>query len=145
MAPGPGRLAEPSIAPLFVAGMQNVEASVALFGVPADKAPAATPFSVIVRHVVLPKQPMAPVDWPVQNTPTPDAVAVRVPVMAGARLTGIVPMKVAAFGGQSRVRPSGFVLMQSIPDRAPLLHLPLPGLPGLPPAEHFGQRAVPVR
>jgi hypothetical protein len=59
MAPGPGREAEPSTAPLPVAGMQKVEARVMLFGAPGASAPAGVPFSVLARRWGLPKQPGA--------------------------------------------------------------------------------------
>src|SRR5262249_60490634 len=72
MAPGPGRSADASTSPLLVAAMQNTDASVALAGVPVLMAPAAAPFSVIVRHAALPKQPNAcplVLLWPGQKFP----------------------------------------------------------------------------
>jgi len=39
--------------------MQNTEASFELAGVPVVMGPDAAPFSVIVRHAELPKQPNA--------------------------------------------------------------------------------------
>src|SRR5262245_16696967 len=71
MAPGPGRSADALTSALLVAAMQNTEASVALAGVPVVTAPAATPVSVMVRQVELPKQPAwGAASWPVQNRPT---------------------------------------------------------------------------
>jgi hypothetical protein len=56
-APGPGRSADESTSPLPVAAMQNTDASVAGAATPFVIGPAATPFSVIVLHAWLPKQP----------------------------------------------------------------------------------------
>src|SRR5262249_32521053 len=60
---GPARSADASTSPLPVAAMQNTDASVADAGVPFVMAPAATPFSVMVRHAGLPKQPNACPIW----------------------------------------------------------------------------------
>jgi hypothetical protein len=68
--------------------MQNTEASVPLAGTPVVIGPDGAPFSVIVRHAELPKQP-APV-WPVQKMP-PGSVSVAVPVLRGVRFTLIGP------------------------------------------------------
>ena len=143
-APGPGRLADPSTAPLPVPGMQKVDPRVTGFGTPVVIRPAGTPFSLIVRHALLPKQPAALTPWPGQNWPVA-FVEVRVLVSAGERLTEMVPIFVAFVGMQSRVRPVGFVLVQARPLRSPPMHVPTPGLPGLPVAEHFGHSWTPVR
>ena len=143
-APGPGRFADPSTAPLPVPGMQKVAARVAVVGAPIVRGPAATPFSLIVRQSLLPKQPCAVTVWPGQNWPVA-FVEVRVLVSDGERLTEMVPIFVAFVGMQSRVRPAGFVLVQGRVLRAPPTHVPTPGAPGLPVAEHFGHRARPVR
>jgi len=87
-APGPGRSAEASTRPLPVAAMQNVDASVAPAGVPTLTAPAAAPFSVIVRQAALPKQPAWV--WLGQKSP-PAFVDVAVPVVSGDRFTLITP------------------------------------------------------
>src|SRR5215831_1763912 len=168
MAPGPGRSAEASTSPLPVAAMQNTEASVAGAGVPVVTAPAGTPFSVMVRHAVLPKQPT--VCWLVQNAPVA-FVSLAVPVVSGVRLTEITPTcepsqqlpppavqgqasaaqpplpgppghGVAGLPtppvGQSRVTPVELVVVQAIPARGPRSQVPVPGLLGEPVAEHFG-------
>src|SRR5262249_12014466 len=55
--------------------MQNTEPSVAAAGTFVRTCPAAEPFSLIWRQVVLPKQPTwVPVPWPVQNRPAELAV-----------------------------------------------------------------------
>src|SRR5262245_11144716 len=88
MAPGPGRSADTSTSALPVAAMQNTEASVALAGVPVVTAPAAAPFSVMVTHAGLPKQPG--LIWPGQKRPVA-FVALAVLVVSGERLMGITP------------------------------------------------------
>src|SRR5262249_13457667 len=73
--------------------MQNTAASVAVAGVPAVMAPDATPFSVMVRHAELPKQPKAgpfTLLWPGQKFPVA-FVLLAVPVVSGERLTRITP------------------------------------------------------
>ena len=73
--------------------MQNTEASVADAGAPLLMAPAATPFSVIVRHAELPKQPnWCPfvLLWPGQKFPA-GSVLLAVPVVSGERFTWITP------------------------------------------------------
>ncbi len=57
VAPGPGRLAAKFTRTLDVDGMQNTDASVTDVGVSSVIGPAGEPFSVIVAHAVLPKQP----------------------------------------------------------------------------------------
>ncbi len=57
VAPGPGRLAAKLTRTLDVAGMQKTDASVVWAGVSSAIGPAGEPFSVIVAHAVLPKQP----------------------------------------------------------------------------------------
>src|SRR5215468_2060912 len=160
MAPGPGRSADASTSPLPVAAMQNTEASVALAGVPVGTAPAATPFSVMVRQAGLPKQPAC--GWLGQNRPVA-FVALAVLVVSGERLMGITPTCepstqapppgvqgcVASVPpvGQSRVTPVELVVVQAIPARGPRSQVPVPGLLGVPVAEHRGQGCptLPVR
>jgi hypothetical protein len=75
--------------------MQNTDASVALAGVPVLMAPDAAPFSVIVRHAVLPKQPNAcplVLLWPGQKFPV-ELLLLAVPVVSGERLMGITPAR----------------------------------------------------
>jgi len=145
---------------LPVAAMQNVEASVAAFGTPGVTAPAAAPFSVIVRQAALPKQPACV--WLGQKRP-PAFVDVAVPVVNGDRFTAMAPtwepsMQAPPPGvqgwpasvppvGQSRVTAKELVLVQAIPARGPRSHVPVPGLDGDPLAEHFGQgwARLPVR
>src|SRR5262245_56577204 len=149
--------------------MQKAEASVAVAGTPAVIAPAGSPFSVILVHAPLPKQP---VDiWSGQKTQSA-ADLFEVPVVSGDRSTGIVPTKVPSMQlvpgvqgwvasvppvRQSRVRPWELVVVQSMSLRGPRSHFPVAGLLGLPTAgrlggvlpvsEHFGQGcpALPVR
>jgi hypothetical protein len=67
MAPGPGSLKIEFANPSAVGGMQNTEASVVFAGIPGVMGPAGEPFSVMVRHVLLPaplKQPTACAVWP---------------------------------------------------------------------------------
>src|SRR5262249_44920338 len=156
MAPGPGRSAEASTRPLPVAAMQNTEASVALAGVPVVTAPAATPVSLIVRHAVLPKQPNAcpfVLLWPGQKFPV-ELVLLAVLVESGERLMGTAPtcepsMQAPPPGvqgcvasvppvGQSRVTPVELVVVQASPARGPRSQVPVPGLLGVPVAEHRG-------
>ena len=162
-APGPGRLAEPSTSPLPVAAMQNTEASVTLAGVPGVMGPAGVPFSVMVRQVSLPKQPAWSGPWPGHRSPA-GSVSEATPVVSGERSTGIAPMcepsmqrpppAVQGFDGglappvgQSRVSPVELVVTQVRVARGPRSHVPVPGLLGVPVAEHFGQgwAKLPVR
>src|SRR5262245_8625654 len=90
-APGPGRSAAPFTTALLVAGMQNVAASVAFAGTFVRTCPAGEPFSLIVRQLVLPKQPAwVPASWPVQNRPSA-LVVLAGPVVSGGRGTPIPP------------------------------------------------------
>src|SRR5262245_37427447 len=85
MAPGPGRSGAPMGS--MVPRMQNTEASVASAGTFVKTVPAGEPVSVIVRQVVLPKQPAwGPPSWPVQNRPT-ELVVLAGPVVSGERVT----------------------------------------------------------
>jgi hypothetical protein len=71
--------------------MQNVEASVAFFWTFVRTCPAGEPASLIVRQVVLPKQPWwGPVPWPGQNRPV-ELVVLAGPVVSGERLIAIAP------------------------------------------------------
>src|SRR5262245_22188841 len=71
--------------------MQNTEPSVAAAGTFVRTCPAAEPFSLIWRQVVLPKQPTwVPVPWPVQNRPT-ELVVLTGPVLSGERVTPSAP------------------------------------------------------
>ena len=80
---------------------------------------------------------------------------VAAPVVSGERLTEIAPtcapsMQLPPPGvhgfdasappvGQSRVKPVELVVVQAIPVRGPRSQLPVPGLAGVPVAEHRGQ------
>src|SRR5262245_18952555 len=71
--------------------MQNTEPSVAAAGTFVRTCPAAEPFSLIWRQVVLPKQPTwVPVPWPVQNRSAELVVLAR-PVVSGERVTPSAP------------------------------------------------------
>src|SRR5262249_51017888 len=151
MAPGRGGSAEASTSPLPVAAMQNTEASVALAGVPVGTAPAATPFSVMVRQAGLPKQPAC--GWLGQNRPVA-FVALAALGVRGGRLMGSAPAREPSTQappagvqgcvgsvppvGQSRVTPVELVVVQAIPARGPRSQVPVPGLLGVPVAEHRG-------
>src|SRR5262249_3176133 len=60
VAPGPGRSPTMSMTTLFELGTQTTDARVTLAGVPIASFPAATPVSVMLRQVPLPKHPGAP-------------------------------------------------------------------------------------
>src|SRR5262249_43380215 len=81
MAPGRGRSATASMLPWPGDGMQNTEASVAVAAVPGLTGPAAVPFSVMVTHAPLPKQPG--LIWLGQNMPFASAGRLRVEVSRG--------------------------------------------------------------
>lgn len=145
------------------------DASVALVGIPLESGPAGTPFSVMVRHAGLPKQPSCDAPWPGQKRP-PGSVSLTVPVVSGDRVTLIVPMCLPSqqspppivhgqlLGaqlpglpgqgvpgdptppvGQSRVYPVELVVVQGSPARGPRSQVPVPGLLGEPVAEQRGQ------
>ena len=70
-----------------------------------------------------------------------------VDVSSGERSTGIVPRSKLASappGVQSRVRPFEFVEVQAPPRLAPRSQVPVPGVLGVPLAEHRGQGCVPL-
>src|SRR5262249_34706034 len=70
-APAARRSAAPFPPELRVGGMQNPARGVGFPGTFVSTWPAAEPFSLIWRQVVLPKQPTwVPASWPVQNRPT---------------------------------------------------------------------------
>src|SRR5262245_11947814 len=155
-APGPGRLAEEFTTPLAVAAMQKTDARVASAGTPGVIGPAGAPFSVIFRHVDLPKQPGETCAAP-QNLPAASLGTVEEPVVSGERFTAIGPTceepgstqrpPPGVHGnpgptppvGQSRVMPVGLVVVHAKPARGPRSQVPVPGLLGVPVAEHFGQ------
>jgi hypothetical protein len=121
---GPGRLNSPSIMGVPVALVQEYEASVTLAGMPDVMGPAGEPTSSIVRPLEIPKHPGG--DWPIQNTPS--AVGAVEPMVFSVRVMPIVPTREPSMHapppgvqgcvasvppvGQSRVRPSAFVVVQ---------------------------------
>jgi len=78
-----------------------------------------------------------------QNLPSVVVTALST-VLSGASTTGIGG-SAGTFGRQSRVSPVEFVLVQGSPARTALLsQTPVPGLAGLPVAEHLGHSSSPV-
>jgi hypothetical protein len=133
--------------------MQNTEASVAFAGTPGVIGPAGTPFSVMVRQALRPKQPGD--TWLPQKLPVGE-VALAAPVVSGERFTLMTPTcepsmqrpppgvqgsvgGLAPPVGQSRVMPVELVVVQARPVRGPRSQVPVPGLLGVPLAEHRGQ------
>ena len=77
----------------------------------------------------------------------PAFVLLEVDVWSGERSTRIVPRsKLPSLppGVQSRVRPFEFVEVQAPPRLAPRSQVPVPGVLGVPLAEHRGQGCVPL-
>src|SRR5262245_45288576 len=121
-------------------GTQKTDPRVTLAGVPIASGPAAVPVSVMLRQVALPKHPGAPrTPWPVQKFPAA-LLLLELPVVSGDRLTARLPTNpsLGAPGGQSRVSPCELVVVQASPARGPRSHVPVPGLAGVPVAEHCG-------
>ena len=165
-APGPGR---PSSESKPDDGRQKTEPSLMLAGLPTVSGPAGAPISVIEVQLV-PETPKHPdvtgtaLACPEQKLP-PASLWVERSVLSGARSTSIakgqnpVPTPVQQGSGrpaamqpllpsgkQSLLSPVESVLVQNAPALAPPLQTPVPGLAGVPVAEHVGQgcAALPV-
>src|SRR5262249_13391214 len=95
VAPGPGSEVAPLMSPLCDAGTQNVEASVAVAGVPMVIGPAGLPISRIKRQACefgSVKQPACA--WLGQNMPV-GLESSLVPVVSGVSVTGMTPTSCA--------------------------------------------------
>src|SRR5262245_51351537 len=105
MAPGPGRPAPTSMAPLSTDGMQNTDASFAVCGWRSVRLPPGAPVSLIHLAVGWPNAPPVIFSaWPGQKLPA-SFISVAVPLVSGLMFTVIAPVNELSvvLGGQSRV------------------------------------------